>query len=264
MNPTRKVGVATLATTMALGLPAVSFAQNHERAGHDRGVPSRIAGKVRAAERALDRAQERADDGNTDGAIAQLSAVRKNLASALKSAKKRIVADSETGRPSASALAKVDDHVVDGTVAILDGAPDTLVAADVETLKAALDNRDAVIAAIAALGTENQAEYSRVLSKIVNDAADEAEDINEALTDDTLTDAAKAALNDALTQLNATATAAKALVASDTSDATGYENADYESGADRGDCPRGGGQGGRPQGDGTGYEDQGSPGSYGV
>src|SRR4051794_38916481 len=93
-----KLGAATLAAGLVAAVPAPALA--HGGPG-DRGrfadVPSRIATKLTRAEKALDRAQERADDGNVDGAVAQLAAVRRNLASAEKSAVKRTTADSENG-----------------------------------------------------------------------------------------------------------------------------------------------------------------------
>ncbi|MBJ7328643.1 MAG: hypothetical protein JHC95_02030 [Solirubrobacteraceae bacterium] len=253
MSISTKAGAAAVAATLALGLPAAATAQAGP-AG-DRNVPSRIATKLKAADRALDRAQERADDGESAGAATSLASVRKNLASALKSAQRRITNDGgRTGVASASALARTDDQVADGTSALLDGADATVTDAAVTTLDAALDNRDAVIAAIAALDADAKAEYSRVLARIADDADDETEDINEALSDDTLTDSGRAALQAALTQIAATKTAAAAQVASEDTDDDGYgtTEAGYGSGSAE-DCPeRGSGRRPDPGDDGPG------------
>jgi hypothetical protein len=58
-----------------------------------------------------------------------------------------------------------------------------------QTLKAALDGRDALVAGILALTDHSR--YGFALGTIARDAASEAQDIAETLTDDTLTDAAR-------------------------------------------------------------------------
>lgn len=259
MSLTKKTSAAALASTLVLAMPAAALAggggpghggQGAGARGADRDVPSRIASKLRAAERALDRAEERADDGNAAGAVSQLGSVRKNLASGTKSALKRVVAGNETGIPSSGAVASTDHRVVAGTVALLDGAGDEVVAGSSSTLDAALDGRDSVVAAITALA--DRSDYEGVLEDVADDAADEAETIGEALSDDTLTDDAKAALNAALTQVQATAAAASAAAGTSPEDAAGDPGAGASTQPvatnDRGrDCPPGRGRGGDGQ-----------------
>ena len=189
----RKAAGAALASSLLLVLPASALAHEHGGAmgdrGHRRGdVPSRIANKLRSAERAMQRAQEHADDAEPDASVAALAAVRRHLASATKSVGRRVSSAGNPGGPAAAAaLARTQGDIVEGTVGLFDGAPDSIVAADAETLKAALDGRDALVAGIAAL--TDHSGYGRALKTIARDAAGEAQDIAETLTDDTLTDA---------------------------------------------------------------------------
>lgn len=265
MSIKTKAGATALAATLALGLPGAAYAGpggGGGPRGGDRDAPSRVTTKLRAAERSLDRAQERAEDGESAGAATSLSSVRKNLASALKSAQRRITATGgRAGVASAGAVSKADHRVVSGTAAMFDGADATVGEAAALTLDAALDNRDAVIAAIAALDAETKEDYERVLSRIVDATDDEIEEITEALEDDSLTAEARAALQAALTQLAATKTAAEGQISTASSDDAGYgnEDADYGSGSgSREDCPPRGSRGGN----GSGYEDQDTAGSY--
>ena len=213
----RKAAAAALATSLLLVLPASALADGgrHGDGEHDQSVgrgfgsvPSRIANKLRAAERAIDRAQDHADDAEPDASVAALGAAKRHLASASKGVLRRVSAGNEAGPAAAAALARTQGNVIDGAIGLFDGAPDAIVAADAETLKAALDGRDALVAAIAAL--PDHSSYRWALKTIARDAASEAEDIAESLTDDTLTDAAKAALTAAQAQATATATAAQA------------------------------------------------------
>jgi len=160
---------------------------------------ARVQVKLRAAERALDRAASSAQDGNAAAAVSQLAAVRRNLASAQKTTLRKHTPQ------TAGAVARTQGHVVSGTAALFDGLTGDAVAGTATTLKAALDGRDALAAAINALSDKSG--YARVLSLIDDDATGEAGDIADTLADDELTDEAKAALQAAATQVAATATA---------------------------------------------------------
>jgi hypothetical protein len=180
---------------------------------------SRIDVKLRAAERALDRASS-ADDA---AAIASaLSTVRRNLASAQKTALRK-PSPAVFGR-----VARADGEVVTTTAALYDAQTGDTVTAISTTLKAALDGRDAIVAAINAM--TDKSGYARVLAAINDDATGEADDIADALADDELTDEAKAALNAAATQVAATAAAAPAASGDD----AGYPGAGDDEG-----CPPG-------------------------
>jgi trimeric autotransporter adhesin len=249
----RKAGAAALASTLMLVLPGTALANggDHDGQRFDRGgrgfggVPSRIANKLRSAERAMDRAQDHADDAEPDAAVAALAAVQRHLTSAQKSVARRVAAGNAGGPAAAAALARTQGNVVDGAIGLFDGAPDPIVTADAATLKAALDGRDALLAAIAAL--PDHSGYAWALKTILQDATSEAQDIAEALTDDTLTDAAKAALTAAATQVAATATAAQAAGASaSTTSQSGTPGTqdvadDGQGDRSRRDCPPGGG-----------------------
>ncbi len=266
----RKAGTAALASAMLLVLPATALAHggNDDGPMGDRGdrgagrgfggVPSRIANKLRSAERAMDRAQDHADDAEPDAAVAALGAVTRHLTSATKSVGRRVSSGDAGGPAAAAALARTQGHVVDGTVGLFDGAPDPIVAADAATLKAALDGRDALVAGILALTDHSQ--YGFALGTIARDAASEAQDIAETLTDDTLTEAAKAALTAAQAQATATATAAQAGAGTSgpvagQSGTPGSDHGRNDAADDRGqrDCPpggqrrQGGDEGGTPE-----------------
>jgi len=163
-------------------------------------VPSRVSDRIRRAESALRRAQDKADDGDTSGATASLAAVRRNLAAALKAAKRRVGKDN--GPESLLAVTAAQHRVVDATTSLFDGLDGSLVDAVAETLDAALDGRDDAIAAIAGLSSD-QEEYYRVIDRVDGDLGDEADAIEEAQSDDTLTSAAKTALKAAADQVKA-------------------------------------------------------------
>jgi len=266
MSITKKAGVLVLAAGLAAGAPTAAQARDR---GDSVKAPTRIASKLKSAERALSRAQDRADDGEAAGAATSLTASRRHLASATKSALKRTVADSSTGEASAAAVIRTDHRIVGGTAAMFDGAGDTVVAAAASTLDAALDGRDSVVAAIAALDADDKAGYASVLERVVDQSEDELEELAETAADDELTAAATAALGEAATQVAATKAAAEAqltAVENQDADASDESDASYPTdGAGRGDredCPRPGSR--RPQG-GTDTQDDDVPaGSYGV
>ena len=203
------LGVALCA---ALVVPAGAQARDGGGRGGERGdarggVPSRVASRAAKAIRALDRAEERADDGEIAGAVSSLGAVRKNLASALKAAKKQAVAGDDDGPASIGAVTRAQHRVALGSADLLDGAGDELTSAAAATLDAALDGRDEAIAHVAALADHSDYRFDRV----ARDADGESEAFTEAIADDTLTAGGKAALEAAVAQVATTKTAASAL-----------------------------------------------------
>ena len=189
-------------------------------------------------------------------AVAALGAVTRHLTSATKSVGRRVSSGNAGGPAAAAALARTQGNIVDGTVGLFDGASDPIVAADAATLKAALDGRDALVAGILALADHSQ--YGWALGIIARDAASEAQDIAETLTDDTLTDAAKAALTAAQAQATATATAAQAGAgtsgpATGPSGTPGGHHGNVSDDGGQRDCPpgqqrrQGGDEGGTPE-----------------
>jgi hypothetical protein len=215
---------------------------NGERAGNAsfdrRDVPSRVSSRLKRAARSLDRAEERVDDGETAGAISSLSSVRKNLASAQKSGNKRVSSNADNGPAAAWALTNAQHKVVDATAALFDGVTDPALAGAIEeTLDAALTGRDATVDAIAALPVADQEDYYAVLEGVDEDVDDEVEAIDEALSDDTLTSEATAALSDAKTQAQATQTKVKALLAALDANTTTTSQVAGDDEAGRRDCP---------------------------
>ena len=188
------------------------------RRGHEQaraGVPSRVATKLKGVERSL--AQDYVDDGESAKAVTARSPRRPTAtcAPALKAVKRRVVAGNETGDSSATPSRRCPTTSSTSRRRASTGRTATSSAL-ASSLDVAADSRDELVAAIA-LSDADTAAYAGVLAQIAADAQAEAEDIAEALSDDTLTDAAKAALNAAATQVAATRTAALALAPAGTS-----------------------------------------------
>jgi hypothetical protein len=234
----KTIGLGAAVASLALVAPA-GAAQGDAglRKSELRGVHSRVATKLKSAERSLARAQGYIDDGESGKAVTALASTNRNLRSALKAVKRRVVAGNVAGAASAYAFAAVADDVIGASVNGFDGQDGDVVTALAASLDAALDSRDELVAAIDALSDSDTAAYSRALSRIASDAKNEADDIAEALSDDTLTDAAKTALNAAATQATATASAASALVPAGTSGDWSSSSRDGSGdGTPRGDC----------------------------
>ncbi|HEY6762546.1 MAG TPA: hypothetical protein VI318_23795 [Baekduia sp.] len=254
-------GLAALAAGASLAaLPASASAHGAHGGGRDAQVriSSRVADRASRAERDVTRAGDAIDDGNATTAASDLKAARTSLASAQKTAIKHVVAGDDAGPAYAEAILATDDKIASGAADLFDGQDGDTVTALADTVKAADDSRDAVVAAITALGADDQADYADVADAAGQDVASELSDIADALSDDTLTDAATAALTAAQTQLKATQTALTALAGNDdTSDGADYLGTSSTSGdtsqsSGRGGCPHGGGQQGQTSGSGTG------------
>jgi len=252
MQLRRSLTAALLGASLVVAAPSAATAGNHGHRGGDSGaragsfdrsdVPSRVSSRLKRAERSLDRAADAVDDGNS--ATSALKSVRGNLGAATKSAKKRSTADN--GPDSFYAVTTTQNNVVEQVTALYDGADDATASALTETLNAAIDGRDDLVATIAALTADQQSEYSFVLDEIEDDVADEIEAIDEALADDTLTDAAKADLTAARAKLVATQTTVQGLNASQANSST---ESTTGTAADDENCPRGGRRGGRSRDD---------------
>jgi hypothetical protein len=235
MHLKRTIGLMALSAGLVAAAPAGAQQGDHHR-GHHAGpgggdVPTRVAKRVKRAERALDRASGYADDGNDASANTALASVDKNLAAALKAASKRVSAAADNGPDAAGAVARAQHDVITEVSGLFDGA-DALVDDLDETLNGAIDGRDSLVAAIAALPADDQQDYVDVLSSIDSDVSDEIEGIDDALSDDTLTDDAKADLTAARSKLVATQAAVQGLLSGLDSSASA---ADDESGP-HGDC----------------------------
>jgi hypothetical protein len=211
-------------------------------------VPSRIASRIKRADRALDRASAAVDDGNATGAASALKAVRTNLAAAEKSAKRR--AGTDNGSDAFYVVVTEENKVIEEIASLYDGADDATVAALTETLNAAIDGRDGLIAAIPA---DSQSDYSFVYDRVNGDTADELDAIDEALADDTLSDNAKADLNAARAKIAATQSVVQPLAASSSQTVA---NDDSSSSSDGEDCPRGSRGSRGPQGGSNGDSSQ--------
>jgi hypothetical protein len=262
-TPTMKLpaarGLAVLATVASLAaLPAAASAHGGGgRTDRHSAAPARVTDRAARAIRAVQRASGSIDDGDATKAAANLKAARTNLASALKTAQKHVVTGDAAGPASADVVLAATHRVAAGAANLFDGQDGATVDALAETLKAADDDRDALVAAIAALPAADQAGYADVASGAAADVTAELSDLADALSDDTLTAAAKAALNAAVTHLGATKNALAALAGSASSSNNGADYLGTSNGSGRTDgggranCPKGS-RGGNDSGAGTG------------
>ena len=161
--------------------------------------------------------------------------MRTNLAAALKAANKRVAAAADNGPDAAGAVAGAQHDVITEVSGLFDGA-DALVDDLNDSLNAAIDGRDDLIAAIAGLSTDDQQAYVDVLQRIDDDVSDEIDGIDEALADDTLTAEAQSDLTAARDKLTATQTAVQGLL-------SGLDTSSAQDASDDGpgNCPGHGG-----------------------
>jgi len=112
---------------------------------------------------------------------------------------------------------------VTSTVSLFDGQTGDVAAATATTLDAALDGREAVVAAVGALDEDAREDYDRYADRVVRDVEAETEDVADATADDELSSEATAALSDATPRLASIGTAAEALVAAEEDEADDEE-----------------------------------------
>jgi hypothetical protein len=242
MHLKRTIGLMALSVGLVAAGPAGAQPGGHPGHGHGAhaggDVPSRVANRVKRAERALDRASGYADDGNDTAAASSLGGVRKNLAAASKAAGKRVAAAADNGPDAAGAVAGAQHDVITEVSGLFDGA-DALVGDLDTTLNAAIDGRDSLVAAIGGLSADDQQDYVGVLERIDSDVTDEIDGIDEALSDDTLTVAAKDDLTAARAKLVATQAAVQGLLSGLDTSADSADSSRCDCGGRRGDSQDG-------------------------
>jgi hypothetical protein len=227
----RRIAVLGALASLVVAVPAASAA-----------VPSRVQTKLDRASAAVGRASSAIDDGDNAKGIAALKAIDRNLVGAANAAKKH-VADSN-GPDSFGAVEDGTHEAVGEIAGLFDGVTDTDTVNQLgTTLKDALTARDGLVSAIGGLSADQRSGYADVLNAMNSNVADEIDAVQQALSDDTLKDPeAKDALNAALTQLKATASAVQSLLSGlGTSTPSGSNTpAATPNQTDRnGDCPHG-------------------------
>lgn len=271
MRSLRRIGFLAALACLALAAPAAAQGTPPSQGSSSQGnssqnattppttaaVPSRVKSRLNRVDSSLKRASDAIDDGDNAKAIAALKGVSKNLTAADKAAKRRAAADN--GPASFGAVEDGTHGTVTTVAGLFDGVTDTdTVNQLAATLKSALDGRDDLVATVSGLTAEQKATYAGVLQSMSSDIADEISSIQEALSDDTLKDPeAKDALNAALTQLQASASAVSALISglgttpTAATTPTGTQNAAAGTPQHKGDCPKRDGSGSgqqQPQG----------------
>lgn len=230
----------------ALGLVA-ALAVAAPAAAHQRGgdgpqaggqAPTRVVQKARQALKAIDRADERLGDGDVAKATSQLAAARRALASAQKTTIRKLSGDSGPG--AAAVLLAAQGQAANDLAGLFDEQTGDAVDALATTLGFVTDQRDALVAAITALDDTAEADYDRAYTRTADAIDDEIGAYDDALSDDTLTDAAKAAITGAKTKAAATKAAVEARAAA--LDSSSSDGSDDEG---DGPPPHGGGGGGR-------------------
>jgi hypothetical protein len=249
----RRIAVLGALAALVVAVPTASAA-----------VPSRVQTKLDRASAAVGRASSAIDDGDNAKGIAALKAVDRNLVGASGAAKKHV---SDGNGPDSFGAVEDGTHQAVGEIAgLFDGVTDTDTVNQLgTTLKDALTARDGLVSAIGGLSADQRAGYADVLNAMNSDVADEIDAVQQALSDDTLKDPeAKDALNAALTQLQATATAVQSLLSGlpTSSSASTTPAASTNQSSRNGDCPHGQSSGqsagqprqtaGQPGGQGTG------------
>ena len=251
MRVAKTITAALLAVGLVTAAPAAAHGgggpgHRGAQAGSQYGgkVSSTIKTRIKRANRSLDRAGDYVDDGKGSSAAASLKSVNSNLTAAEKAAKRSLTGDN--GPANAGAVLDADDNAIAELIGLFDGADDDTTAAVATGLDGVITQRDDLVAAIAALTADQQADYYDVLDDLNDSLADELDAIDQALADDTLTQAGADALNSAKTKITATQTTVKGLTdALDAADTGSAQNASDDSSDDNADCPGGGRQGDR-------------------
>ena len=235
MHSLRRIaGMAAVSAIACFALAAPAMA----------AVPSRVSSQLKRADRAVQHASDAVDDGDNAKASTALRAADRAFASAVKAAMKHPSSD------AFGAVADAEHGTIGDLVGLFDGVTDTDTVNQIgTTLKDVISGRDDLIATIN--GLSDKSSYAAVAQSISDDVADEVSAVQDALSDDTLKDPeAKDALNAALTQLQATASAVSSLVgglgsSSSSQTASTTPAATTQQARGEGDCPKG--QGGTPR-----------------
>jgi hypothetical protein len=148
-------------------------------------------------------------------------------------------------------VADAEHETAGDLVGLFDGVTDTDTVNPIgTTLKDVISGRDDLVATIN--GLSDKSSYATIAQAISDDVADEVSAVQDALSDDMLKDPeAKDALNAALTQLQATASAVSSLVVGAGTSSSASQTASTTPAATTqqaqrtGDCPKG--QGGTPR-----------------
>jgi hypothetical protein len=188
-----KAPALALVAALAASAPALADHRGGDRpARGDGAAPTRVAQKTRLALKAVDRAGERLADGETARAASQLAAARRALASVQKATIRRLGGD--TGPASAGALLRAQSAIGADLAGLFDEQSGDAVDALALTLAFTGEQRDALLAAISALDDGAEARYAQVRSRAARTIDAELEAYDDALTDDTLPEAARAAV----------------------------------------------------------------------
>lgn len=208
-----------LAATLAVAAPAGATGWDHHEKRHADGkAPARVVQKSKAALKAIDRAGERLDDNETAKAVSQLAAARRHLASAQRTAVRKL--GGEQGPAAAAKLFGAQGRAAHHLAGMFDEQNGEAVTALAQTLGFVVDRRDALVAAIVALDDGTEARYAGLMGAVAGALDKEIESYDDALTDDTLTEAARTAITDAKTKATATKAALQARVAALTAPST--------------------------------------------
>jgi hypothetical protein len=177
-------------------------------------LPSRVANAIQRAELSLSAAEQAVDTGDTAKAALALKAVRANVARADRAARKQMNAvpadpEAETtpGPDSVIAVLTLEHEVITTLAGLFDGKAGATVDAVSPNLFGTMNIRDALVDAVIALDPEGAgAPYADGMPDIVPDFDDEVANLQEALSDDTLSTGGRKVLTAALAQSQRTDT----------------------------------------------------------
>jgi hypothetical protein len=175
-------------------------------------LPSRVATAIRRAQNSFAKAEEHVDEAEYKTALISLRAVLNWVTAADKAARRQMnavpadpEAETTSGPDSVVAVLTMDQGIVVGLAALLNGQPGLLDGPIGTTLAGVQSTRDKLLDAVIALDPVGAgAVYADAMADTVDGYADEVANLSEALQDDTLTAGGKSALTAALARSQAT------------------------------------------------------------
>lgn len=157
----------------------------------------RVESQARIAMRGVDRGAARIDDGDLARATAQFAAVRRHLAAAQRTLLRRL--DDDAAPDEAAVVLDAETTIAGDLSGLFDEQDPAATAVLARTLDAVLDRRAALVEALTALDDDAIGAFSDVLDEAQGAIDDELSAYDDAVTDDTLDEAAGAAVEAAQT-----------------------------------------------------------------
>ena len=181
-------------------------------------LPTRVASAINRTQASLVKAAEHIDEGEYAKAVVSLRAVKNSMYRADRAARAQMNAVAPTdpgseeggdqatpGPDSVVAVLALDQTIVTSLAGLFDARSQTVVVALTHTLFQTMSARDKLLSAVAALDPEGAgADYADGMADTLDGYTDEAANIQEALSTDTLSTGGRKVLTAALAKSQAT------------------------------------------------------------